>query len=212
MIFDNNYDRVLWLIIKNDKSNRDRIISFIKSIPEDFVIRIQNTLVEYNKYKLDNENIPFYKREYRSFHFEMNYGEEYLYSFNVDIENDCLYVSRNRLRCAAYFSDFKLILKNYDSNNKELFMTQEIGGISYDHGNNFVSPGVVYSGSCTDIGYSVMNILCNNLLLLSSDNKGNFRMCGINNREIPILEGREDINSKLVRRRKRNTGKDKYDI
>ena len=40
MIFDNSFDKSLWMIIKCDRKNRKRITDFIKSIPDDFQLMI----------------------------------------------------------------------------------------------------------------------------------------------------------------------------
>ena len=53
MIFNNNYDRILWLILKNDNISRERILEFIENIPSDFLIKLQNTIKEYEEYKLN---------------------------------------------------------------------------------------------------------------------------------------------------------------
>ena len=57
MIFSNNYDKILWLILKNDNINRERILEFIENIPSDFLIKLQNTIKEYEEYKLNKSKI-----------------------------------------------------------------------------------------------------------------------------------------------------------
>lgn len=48
MFLKDNYDNSLWLILSMDKKNREKIINFIKSLPEEFYFRLKKSLKQYN--------------------------------------------------------------------------------------------------------------------------------------------------------------------
>ena len=49
MIFDEEFDQSLWCIIKGDKKNRNKIVNFIKELPQEFIEMIRNGIEEYRK-------------------------------------------------------------------------------------------------------------------------------------------------------------------
>ena len=67
MIFNSEFDKSLWLMIKGDIKNRKKIVDFVKSIPYELILDIRDNLVEYDKYKMDNIGIDYDDREYRCF-------------------------------------------------------------------------------------------------------------------------------------------------
>ena len=56
MLFDKNFDKSLWLLIKGDRRNRGKIVDFVKSLSNEFIVMIQEGLLEYEKYKKDFED------------------------------------------------------------------------------------------------------------------------------------------------------------
>ena len=50
MIFSKEFDKSLWYILEADVENRNNIVNLIKSLPEDFIAKISDSL----KY-VDNE-------------------------------------------------------------------------------------------------------------------------------------------------------------
>lgn len=57
MIFSEELDRSLWLILESDKKNRDRIRCFVGSIPMELYQQIYERLNEYRKYENGDLNI-----------------------------------------------------------------------------------------------------------------------------------------------------------
>ena len=55
MIFDNDYDKALWLMLKADKKNRKMIAEFIRSIPSGLYEQIRKSISIYKEY-IDNTN------------------------------------------------------------------------------------------------------------------------------------------------------------
>ena len=94
MIFSNNYDKILWLILKNDKINRERILEFIENIPLEFLENIKDSIREYEEYKLDN----CFSKKKKNFYGEYYIGCKYLYHFNIDKDCDTLFVGRHTNR------------------------------------------------------------------------------------------------------------------
>lgn len=208
MIFDREFDESLWLIVKNDRKNRMKVLEFIKSIPYEFILKIQNVLIEYNVYKLENEGVPFSDRKYRCFNGGLYVSNGDLYSFNVDIQNDSLFISRSTRRYARQFSDFSILLSSYkeDVNNYE---TQEIGKIFYDFHDKVSSPNDISFEMGDSIVYSSVKVPFGNLLF-SNTNNGIIKFCGLDRDSIPADYNLECVENKLVRRR--SFGKEKNDI
>lgn len=59
MIFDKGYDFSLWCILSTDKKNRTKIIEFIKSIPQEFLNKIRDGILQYRIYEQNNSNEEF---------------------------------------------------------------------------------------------------------------------------------------------------------
>ena len=47
MIIDKGYDISLWCILSADKKNRTQIIEFIKSIPQELLIKIRDGILQF---------------------------------------------------------------------------------------------------------------------------------------------------------------------
>lgn len=82
MIFDENYDRSLWLLVASNKSDSDKICRLISYIPEDVYRQIQDSINNYYNGIIKNNTI---------FNTSLSNIEGYDYYITVKIVNDKLY-------------------------------------------------------------------------------------------------------------------------
>lgn len=163
MIFDKNYDDVLWLLIEGDRNNRDIIINFIKSIPNELLVKIQNTILEYNSYKLSKEN-----NDYIGFYGEMYDKNGDLYSFNIDEDSDVLKLSRSTYNYGKYYNNFNLVLSSYnDINQLSDYSKVILGCLSYNY-KHVIYDNSVCLGDCTKIKYDLVKLPFGNILVSSN--------------------------------------------
>lgn len=189
MIF-NSFDRALWLILKNDKKNRKRILEFIRTIPNQFIMDIQKSIDEYNKYKINNIGIDEDDVNKRTFSGEIYTKDGYFYSYQIDTYKDMLFIGRSIYENGAYYNDFRLSLSSVDSNVNNL-SNQNIGGI--------------LSSSLFEERFSIDYSLFSSkigILMLKFINNNNYRLCCILNRDIPDNYDLEEFENKFVRIKK----------
>lgn len=211
MVFDKNYDNTLWLVLMGDKNNRDVIMEFIKSIPANFLYTIQNTLLEYNRYLLENENVPVKDRSYRAFNGDIYGSDGYLYSFNIDISSNTLSLFRNAYRYGLYFNDFELVLFPYNMISQLVdFSKCMIAELNYDY-DQINTGSQVLLGDCTNVYYnlvklpfgSVLSSLNNDLFLFKK------RISLVDTENIPVDYNVSDMNNdrinKLVKSKKKKS-------
>ena len=113
MIFDLNYDKTLWLMMSVNKNNREKIVKFIDSMPNELLIKLRSGLKEYN-------NSKFYGNGNKKIYGEINNGEEYLYHFNLDTETGELTLGRSMYQYGVYFKDFEIKINSLINNNHKL--------------------------------------------------------------------------------------------
>ena len=51
MIFNEKFDNSLWLMVNNDKNNKDDIVAFVKNLPNELYQLIYSRLDEYKQYR-----------------------------------------------------------------------------------------------------------------------------------------------------------------
>lgn len=199
MIFDKNYDRTLWLMLKGDKDNRKIILEFIKLIPNHFLVKIQNTIKEYEEYKLDDNK----ELKKKNFNGEWYDGEKYLYHFNIDKDNDTLFVGRNVFKYGMFNNDFGLLLVNdIDVSIMENFCEYLIGKVSFNY--ELINDGIrIVQGKYTSIDYKLLNVVLGNVMVTSSRDRILFknRMGFVDTDNIPDNYNLDDVN-RLVRNKK----------
>lgn len=209
MIFNENYDKVLWLMLLGNKNNSERIIEFIKSIPDEFLPVIQNTIEEYNKYRLENNSSLNVKN--RCFNGEFNDGREYIYCFSIDNESGLLLLGRCSYEYGVYFNDFEMKLSSYVDNNQiDIFSKQKLGEISFDY--RHVNNGdVVYLGESTNYNYVLVKLPSKYLVLSYDDDMSclKTRMNIVDN-----IPNDYEINDtmRLVKRKNNDNKRKNYDI
>lgn len=207
MIFNKDYDKMLWLILKNDKGNRERILEFIKSIPSDFLVKIQDTIKEYEEYKLSDDK----HLKMRNFNGKFYDGEKYLYHFSIDKDRDTLFVGRNAFKYGKIFNDFGLLLFNGSNVNQiNTFDEYVIGNISFDY--ELINDGMrIVQGKYTFIDYKLLDVMLGKVIVTSNRDWIMFknRMVFVDINNVPDNYNLGDVNI-LVR--KRIFGKEKNDI
>ena len=170
MIFSNNYDKILWLILKNDKINGDRVLEFIENIPLEFLDRIQDSIREYEEYKLDNsiDRKKYFCGEYYD-------GSKYLYHFSIDMDCDTLFVGRHTNRYGKMFNDFGLLLTNgIDIKNMNEICEYMIGKVSFDY--DIVNDGVkTIQGKYTSVDYKILDVILTNIMIISNQDRIMFK-------------------------------------
>lgn len=201
MLFDKNFDKSLWLLIKGDRRNRGKIVDFVKSLSSEFILMIQEGLLEYEKYKKRNEEIPLNDREYECFDNQIYNGLGELYSFNIDPKKDILSITKSIYILGSYYRNFSIKLMNI-SENKDKSMMRDIGCLCYP------IDGV---GNLRKVNYSIMDIGLTNVLV-SSSNNDIYRFCGIVEIDNDVDLNLDNINRKLVRTKKIDNRKDNKNV
>lgn len=201
MIFNSEFDKSLWLMIKGDIKNRKKIVDFVKSIPYELILDIRDNLVEYDKYKMDNIGIDYDDREYRCFNKQIYSSVGELYSYNIDVRRDILSITKSIYVMGAYYKNFSIDLINI---NKDLNLkkTIDIGNVCYP---------VNGVGNFKVISYGIRDIGLTNILV-SSVNNDIYRFSGFVNVDKDISLNRDNISGKLVRTKKMNNGDDKINV
>ena len=76
MIFDENYDRSLWYILKADRKDRKELVDFIKELPEEFLSMIRSAIEEEKKGEVkDISNRYISKNNPNAYYdFDLDYG------------------------------------------------------------------------------------------------------------------------------------------
>jgi len=194
MIFGKNYDKTLKLLVDGDNKNRDKIIDFIRSIPNEFLERIQKTIVEYDNYKLNNKN------NNKLFCGDCYGVDGNLYSFYIDKDADILLLSKLVCNFGLYFNDMSLVLGAYND-NITCDLKKYIGYLICDY-NYVVGDKAVVLGDKTKIEYFLVNMPFNSYLL--SYNPKCFLPLKVNPVNLNNLDDNyrvDTIDNPLVRRR-----------
>lgn len=151
MIFNNNYDKSLYLILNNDKKNKDIVLDLLNNIPAYFLKTIQSAL----------------KEDYKAYRFEYLGDDKKIYTCTKE-EDNILYISRLSDKRGVYFTDLTLVLNPIDQIKlSKLYIPEYLGTIKYDYKCN----NGVYSSECTEINYHIIKTNLGNHLDISSSKK-----------------------------------------
>lgn len=208
MIFDKDYDKALWMMLKVDKRNRERIAGFIRSIPDTLIREIQESFFKVQA-KRENYNL-FNDMSSTNFSGQYESHDKILYWFNISMDFNSLDMGYSIFNGINYEKAFEItLISNKDLNLLENFDEEWLGSIEYDIHGVTVDDKVYFIGSSmneynfvkTPFGIFIVNI----------NNKKTFKQRGINKfniDDIPEEIFREDINSRcnvnrLVRSRKK---------
>lgn len=158
MIFNKNLDESLRLIIESDSKRRDKIVSFIKSIPEELFNQIYVQLEKYEKY--EENGIDIFDREDYCLKGECVNDYDKKYTFVIDMFDDSITIARyvpsslNKFLQVddGYTKTFEITLYSQNRfNNTDNFDEQRLGKIF----NNVQNTSVDYKVIKTIIGNMV---------------------------------------------------------
>lgn len=93
MIFSEEYDRSLWLVSAGDKENRELLLYFVKTIPEELYDKIHQAI---SKKILDQ-----YKNEFNYSNNFINASDGFHYYIDIDFINESLKLKINRWKYFA---------------------------------------------------------------------------------------------------------------
>ena len=110
MIFGSDYDKSLWLIMKSNKKNRDKIVDFIKNIPEELYLQIREKLMIVDEYR--SKKMRFYDENGIYFHDNLEKDGK-LYYYMIDPYSYSLTLGYSVVNSDGYGykSVFELLLK-----------------------------------------------------------------------------------------------------
>jgi len=202
MIFDKKIDSSLWMIVRADRDNNDKIIDFIKKIPEELRVQIidkLNVLKTYNDD--DKKNMDFLCGEFET-------EDKLLYWFEIDSYYNELDLGYKVYNGYTYEDVFEISLAIRDNISIDKHLKKEyIGKIEYDIYTKRIEDMFSISNSSENEYYLVKTPFGYIVNYSDSDDRG-IRQ---NVTRVNILDMPEDINisdldikeyeNKLVRRR-----------
>lgn len=137
MIFNKEFDKSLWLILKGDNDKKRMVLDLISSIPAPLYQQIVDALVKFCEVR-EKDNIYILDREDINGEFLLN--ENYKYYFTLDMVLSCLIVGKKVLLRGEYQKIFELTLFSDASYNKvENFGEQYLGSIYQPYLNSAVN-------------------------------------------------------------------------
>jgi len=127
-MFNNEFDRSLWLMLISDKNNRYNIINFIKSIPNDLFCIMDIELDKYKKY--EESNIDILDRGDICLYGECNSRFNGKYSFVIDMICNSLTITKSIYINEHYRKEFEIVMYAKSRyNNDDVFDSQLLGNI-----------------------------------------------------------------------------------
>lgn len=109
MIFNEELDKSLYLILESDSKNKSNIKCFVESIPDELYQKIYDKLEEYKEYRL--RHLDMFDLEDFFLRDECNYYENrFKYSFVIDLVANSLSITRSMLVNGEYKDDYELTL------------------------------------------------------------------------------------------------------
>ena len=164
MIIDKNIDKSLLLVLNAERENRDKIIGFINSIPDELKLLIKDRMKLYEDYKKNGEkNLAYLCGEY-------NTSDDLLYFFEIDtyfkeIDIGCMksngYVYEDVFGLTLSLDDELLLIKNFDK--------KYVGRIEYDIYTENVD-GICSIKSSSENTYNLVKTPLGYVVLCSRDN------------------------------------------
>lgn len=140
MIFSNNYDRSLWLIVSGNK--KDIILDFINNIPSELIAEIQKSLQLYQLYLHKNKGIPARSRERIDLNGKFQTTGDMLYWYKIDSLTGALRMGESISFEEEIYDKFQMTLYPL---KKEYYKRLEnldeclLGDISYNFFNMYIA-------------------------------------------------------------------------
>lgn len=130
MIFSEDFDSALCMILESDKKNKEKILGFIDSMPSDFYKKISLALEKY--YEYEENQIDVFDREDICLMGETLDVDNCKYSFLIDMMIHSLTITKSEKNDNNYNKVFELTLfSNSGFNNIDVFGKQVLGSL-YD--------------------------------------------------------------------------------
>ena len=119
MIFDEDYDRSLWYIVKGDRTNRKELVNFIKELPAELIDKAGKTLAKAKKGEI---------KEDVSFSFQDESGTNVYYDFDYSAFDSCVTITKGIDDYKLGEDTFELILfpVNKELLEEELHITHTV--------------------------------------------------------------------------------------
>ena len=130
MIFNEELDKSLYLILESDNKNRENIKCFVESIPSEVFKQIYDKLEEYKEY--ENGNLDIFELDDLCLHSECNYYDNgFKYSFVIDMVAKSLSITRSMFVNGGYKDNAMLTLcMGCRYNDVNVFGRQYIGSFT----------------------------------------------------------------------------------
>jgi len=177
MIFSNNYDRSLWLIVSGNK--KVRILDFINNIPIELIKEIQKSLELYQLYLNKNKGIPARSREKINLSGKVKTPGDMLYWYNIDSLTGALIMGECITFEEEIYDKFQMTiypLKREYYRNLESLDTCLLGDISYNYFHEQVNEDLTMTYSDTT-DFNLIKLPFSTSLICSGDTVSTLK-CG----------------------------------
>lgn len=199
MIFDKEFDKSLWMILSADKKNRNKIVEFIRSIPERLQEEIKKSISIYREYEMDDDSVCL-DDSLLNGNYETQ--DRILYWYEYDDDFGSLELGYSVYNGERYEEAFELTLEPC-GNKIEYFEDEYIGNLEYD----ITQSG--YITTCSEIEYNMIKTPFGTFVVSMLDDRNNKEKLGIsrvNLRNMPDEMFMTDLNNndsvkRLVRRK-----------
>ena len=127
-MFSEEFDRSLWLMLGSDKNNREDIVNFIRSVPNELYQQIYIQLDKYEKY--EESNIDILDREDICLYGNCNGKYDLRYYFVVDMIQNSLTIGVGNNIDMNFIKSYEITLYAKSRyNSVDLFSSQILGNI-----------------------------------------------------------------------------------
>ena len=165
MIVNEKIDKLLWLILVSDLENRDMIIDFISNMSDNLKIRMVKGLDMFEEYK---------KTGIKNFTFlcGVDYIDNILYNFDIDIDNDEINIELMVSDGNIYREVFRISLYlGNDLENRKVYKKNYIGRIEYNIDTR-VSDGVKKIVNYSKCEYNLTRTMLGDIVTVGYDDTG----------------------------------------
>lgn len=119
MILNYEYDQSLWLVVCNNKKNKNMIIDFMHSIPDDLYAEIMNSADIVNEYR--RNNVTYWDRKYKELHGSVITSDQLMYWYSIDPYNYGITLGYSVFDGNDYQESFEMTLYPLEQAKKELY-------------------------------------------------------------------------------------------
>lgn len=197
MIFGEGYDTSLWLMLYSDNKNRNMILDFIKSIPEELFTKIYSATDSFSRYKEAN----VHHRECKGLNGYIETSNRVLYWFQIDPYSHGMTLGYSVFDGATWDEVFEIFLYPFNESNMKEYECIVLGDIKCDMANLIWN-----SRKCNKVKYELSKGILGWNIVRISDKRKNIK--SINPSNIPSVISVCDIkNQKNIKRLARRKNK-----